>query len=244
MSRGSIVLGCLLAAGCPASEATSGATEEPSTSGADATSEGTTGSTTSSGASSETSFSTTTSGSESSDGVTSESSSSSTGCACSFIEIGAEEETPDGYSFAEQVEQLVDVDVPFTWTGVVGDPTTTLHLQLELLPKSARYGNGCGSCVGLSGRVRAVVDSDDGFLAERKQSGLTVLPGESARLDVVASSFDQFMGTLPEQPLDVPYELAGIEFEWDLSMPESPPHVIVYVPMEGKAAVLGESTER
>lgn len=242
MSWGSVVLGCLLTGGCPVNDATSASTDGPSSSGADTTSEGTATSTTSS-AVAETSSSTTTSGSGSSGSVTF-GSSSSTGCHCGFTQIGPEEETPDGYSFADQVQELADVDVPFVWSGVLGDPTTIVHLHLELVPETAGYGNGCGSCVGVSGRVRLVVDSDDGFLAERTRGGLAVVPGDHARLDVVAKSFAQFMGTLPEQPLGEPYELAGTAIEWDLSVPDSPPYVVVYVPLGGDIAVLGESIAR
>ena len=242
MSRGSVVLGCLLTGGCPANDTTPASTDGLSTSGADATSDGTTTPTTSS-AVAETSSSTTTSGSGSSGSVTF-GSSSGTGCPCGFTQIGPEEETPDGYSFADQVQELADVDVPFVWSGVLGDPTTIVHLHLELVPETARYGTGCGICVGVNGRVRVVVDSDDGFLAERTRAGLAVVPGDQARLDVVAKSFEQFRGTLPELPLDEPYELAGIAVEWDLSAPDSPPYVVVYVPLGGGIAVLGESIAR
>ncbi len=243
MSKIRFVLGVVLTAGCPAAETTPGSTEGPETSGTDATSDGTTGSVTSS-ATSETSAGTTSSGLESSGSSTSGSSSSGTGCHCTSTQIGSEEPTPDGDSFADKVAELADVDVPLAWTGVMGDPTTSVQLDVEAVLAEASYEDGCGRCIGVSGRVRVAIDTDDGFLAERVEAGLTVIPGVSARLDIVATSFEGFMGTLPDAQLDTRYDNAGIEIVWDLSGSERPAHVLVYVPLGGGIAVLGESVDR
>lgn len=183
-------------------------------------------------------------GTSSSTGPSDRDGTSTGSCGCGEVEIGPSEPTPAGYSFEDAVGSVPDADVPFVWVGIEGDPTTTVHVHVQPSDGMASYQQGCGEdCVGVSGRALLVIDSDDGVLAEQVAGFLTIVPGESASLDIVSNALGEYTGTLPDQMFDQVTDNAGIAIAWDLSRASSTPSVSVYSPGGFGSFVIGESVD-
>lgn len=189
------------------------------------------------------------SGGENSGGSSGESDGDSTGsCGCGFFEVGVDESV-DGTTVQALVEATSPLTLPWTWTGIEGQPTTTVNLSLELIGSEAvAMGDPCGldaQCVGVGGPVLVNITTDDGRLDESMMGSIGGT-GTYAQIDVTASAFTEFQGTLPEsdfirQPgLSNPPDNAGIGGSWTFE--DDAVELSVYVPLlELPPIVLGTS---
>jgi len=190
------------------------------------------------------------SGSDSGATETTASADTSTGdCSCTFFAIGVDE-LHDGTTLAGLVEATSPVMLPWTWTGIEGEPTTTVSLSLEMIGTEATaMDDPCNldpQCMGVGGPVMVTITTEDGRLDESMVGSLGGISEASASLDITSTAFTDFQGSLPQSvfieqpPLPNPPDNAGIGGTW--SFEDQTVELFVYVPTaQGSPIRLGGS---